>query len=98
MQNLVKLQNTLQPRTCILYLQILERVGLGKMSRVGLGKMSMVGQSESDYIFVPGLKAKKLTIAGSSVSPFLFQWENKNVALITMGSLIFRKQIGYIVK
>ena len=90
MQNLVKLQNTVQPRTCILYLQILERVGLGKMS--------MVGQSESDYIFVPGLKAKKLTIAGSSVSPFLFQWENKNVALITMGSLIIRKQIGYIVK
>ena len=64
-----------------------------KFHRVGWGKMSMVGQSESAYIFVPELKAKELKIAGSSVLPFVFQWENKNVDLITMGSLIFFKQI-----
>ena len=54
--------------------------------------MSMVEQSESNF-FVPELKAKEITIAGSSVLPFLFQWKNKNVDLITMGSLIFGKQI-----
>ena len=50
--------------------------------------MSMVGQSESDDI-VSELKAKELMITGSSVLLFLFQWENKNVDLITIGSLIF---------
>ena len=55
--------------------------------------MSMVGQSESDDIFVSELKAKELTITGSSVLLFLFQCENKNVDLITMGSLIFGIQI-----
>ena len=43
--------------------------------------------------FVPELKAKELTITGSSVLLFLFQWENKNVDLITMGFLIFAIQI-----
>ena len=63
------------------------------LSRVGWGKISMVGQSESD-IFVPELKAKELTIAGSSVLPSLFQWENKNVDLITIdGFSHFSKQI-----
>ena len=55
--------------------------------------MSIVGQSESDDIFVSELKAKELKIIGSSVLLSLFQWENKNVDLITMGSLIFRIQI-----
>ena len=55
--------------------------------------MSMVRQSKSDYIFVPELKAKELTVTGSSVLSFLIQWENKNVDLITMGFLIFGKQI-----
>ena len=41
--------------------------------------MSMEGQSESDDIFVFELKAKELTITGSSVLLFLFQRENKNV-------------------
>ena len=57
--------------------------------------MSMVGQSQSDYIFVPELKAKELSITGSSVLPFLIQWENENVDLITMSSLIFGKQIKF---
>ena len=56
--------------------------------------MSMVGQSESDDIFVSELKAKELMITGSSVLLFLFQWENKNVDLITMGSLRFGIQIN----
>ena len=55
--------------------------------------MSMVGQSESDGIFVSELKAKELTMTGSSVLLFLFQWENKHVDLITMGFLIFGIQI-----
>ena len=55
--------------------------------------MSMVGQSESDDIFVSELKAKELTITGSSVLLFLFQWENKHVDLVTMGFLIFGIQI-----
>ena len=49
--------------------------------------MSMVGQSESDDIFVSELKAKELTITVVLLS--LFQLENKNVDLITIGSLIF---------
>ena len=49
----------------------------------------MVGQSESDDIFVSELKAKELIITGSSVLLSLFQWENKNVDLITNSSLIF---------
>ena len=53
------------------------------LSGEGWGKISMVGQSESD-IFVPELKAKEFTIAGSSVLPSLFQWENRNVDLITI--------------
>ena len=61
--------------------------------RVGWGKMSMLGQSESDYNFVYELKAKELTITWSSVLLFLIQWENKNVDLISMDSLIFGKQI-----
>ena len=54
----------------------------------------MVGQSESDDIFVSELKAKdqELIITGSSVLLSLFQWENKNVDLITMSSLIFGTQ------
>ena len=56
--------------------------------------MSMVGQSESDDIFVSELKAKELMITGSSVLPSLFQWENKNVDLVTMGSLSFGIQIN----
>ena len=55
--------------------------------------MSMVGQSESDDIFVSELKAKELIITGSSVLLSLFQWENKNVDLITMSSLLFGIQI-----
>ena len=51
--------------------------------------MSMVGQSESNDIFVSGVKVKELMITGSSILLFLFQWENKNVDLFTMGSLIF---------
>ena len=47
----------------------------------------MVGQSESDDIFVPELKANELMITGSSVLRSLFQWENKYVDLITIGSL-----------
>ena len=43
-----------------------------------------VGQSESD-IFVSELKANEHTIMGSSVLLFLFQWDSKNVDLITMG-------------
>ena len=48
-----------------------------------------MGQSESADIFhfVSELKAKEL-ITGSSVLLSLFQWENINVDLITMGSLI----------
>ena len=55
--------------------------------------MSMVGRSESDDIFVSELKAKELTMTGSSVLLFLFQWENKHVDLITMGFLILGIQI-----
>ena len=51
----------------------------------------MVKQSESDDIFVSGVKIKELMITGLSVLPFLFQWENKNVYLV--GSLIFGIQI-----
>ena len=53
----------------------------------------MVGQNEPDDILVSELKAKEITITGSSVLLFLFQWENKNVDLITMGSLSFDMQI-----
>ena len=63
------------------------------VNRVGWGKMSMKGQSESDDIFVSELKANEVTVTGSSVLLFLFQWENKNADLITMGSLIFGIQI-----
>ena len=42
-------------------------------NRVGWGKMSMVGQSESDDVFVFGVKVKELMITGSSVLLFLFQ-------------------------
>ena len=48
----------------------------------------MVGQSESDDMFVSGVKAKELMITGSSILLFLFQWENRNVDIFTMGSLI----------
>ena len=51
--------------------------------------MSMVGQSESDDSFVSELKAKELMVTRSSVLLPLFQWENENVDLITLGSLIF---------
>ena len=54
--------------------------------------MSMMGKSESDDIFVSGVKAKELTIIGSSLLLFLFQWENKN-DLITISSLVFSIQI-----
>ena len=56
--------------------------------------MIMVGQSESGDIFVSELKAKERMITGSSVLFFLFQWENENVDLITMGSLSFGIQIN----
>ena len=59
---------------------------MSKTGTVGWGKMSMVRQSESDDIIVSELKAKELMITGSSVLLSLFQWENKNVDLITMGS------------
>ena len=64
---------------------------------VGWGKMSilMVGQSESDDAFVFGVTVKKLMITGSSVLLLLFQLEDKKVDLITMGSLIFGRQIKY---
>ena len=48
-----------------------------------------MGQSESDDTFVSELKAKELMVTRSSVLLLLFQWENKNVDLITRGSLIF---------
>ena len=51
-------------------------------------------QSETDDIFVSELKSKELMITGSSVLLSLFQWENKNVDLITMGSLRFGIQIN----
>ena len=47
-----------------------------------------MGQSESDNIIVSELKAKELTITGSSVLLFLFQWEKKHVDIIIMGFLI----------
>ena len=50
-------------------------------------------QSESYENFVSKSKAKKLMITGSLVLFFLFQWENKIVDLITMGSLTFGIQI-----
>ena len=53
-----------------------------------------VEQSESDDIFVSELKAKELIITGSSVLLSLFQWENKNVDLITTGSLSFGIQVN----
>ena len=40
--------------------------------RVQWGKISMVGQSESDDIFVCGVKAKELMITGSSLLLYLF--------------------------
>ena len=55
--------------------------------------MSMVGQSESDDIFVSELKANSLMVTGSPILLSLFQWENKNVDLITLGLLIFSIQI-----
>ena len=51
--------------------------------------MSMVEKSESDDVFVSGVKAKESMITGSSILPFLFQWKNKNADLFTIGSLIF---------
>ena len=51
--------------------------------------MSKVGKSESDDIFVSGMNSKELTITGSLLLHFLFQWKNKNVDLFTMGTLIF---------
>ena len=41
-----------------------------------------MGQSESDDIFVSGVKTKELMITVLSVLTFLFQWENKNVYLV----------------
>ena len=40
--------------------------------RMRWGKISMVEQSESDDIFVYGVKAKELMITGSSVLLYLF--------------------------
>ena len=51
--------------------------------------MSMMGQTESDNVFVSGVKAKEFTVTGSSILLFLFQWKNKNVDLFIMASLIF---------
>ena len=61
--------------------------------RVGLSKMSIVEQSESDDIFVSGMKAKELMITVLSVLLFLLQRDNENVDLIIMSSLIFCIQI-----
>ena len=48
--------------------------------------MSKVGQSGSDYIFVPGVKAKERMTIESSVLFFLFQClKTRNVDIITMG-------------
>ena len=58
-----------------------------------MGQNEYGGESELDDIFVSELKAKELTITGSSVLLFLLQCENKNVDLITMGSVIFGIQI-----
>ena len=43
----------------------------------------------SQMILFSELKAKELVVTRSSGLLFLFQWENKNVDLITIGSLIF---------
>ena len=40
--------------------------------RVRWGKVSLVGQSESDDIFICGVKAKEVMITGSSVLLYLF--------------------------
>ena len=52
----------------------------------------MVGQSETDDIFVSGVKAKEIMISASLILLFLLQLKNKNVNLFTMGSLIFGVQ------
>ena len=54
-----------------------------------MGQNEYGGESESNYIFVSGVKANELTITGSSVLLFLFQWKDRNVDLFTTGSLIF---------
>ena len=54
----------------------------------------MVRQSESNDIFFSEFKAKERMITGSSDLLSLFQWENKNVHLITMGSLSFGIEIN----
>ena len=53
--------------------------------QVSWGKMR---PSETDGIFVFGLKAKDM-ITVHIFLLFLLQWENKNYDLITNGSLIF---------
>ena len=37
-----------------------------------------MGQSESEDVFVSGVKAKELMITGSSIFLFLFQWKSKD--------------------
>ena len=54
------------------------------------GKMGQVWQTESaDETFVTKVKVKELMIREASFLLFLFQWENLNNYLITIGSLIF---------
>ena len=43
--------------------------------RVRWGKIRMVGQSESEDIFVCGVKANELMTKGSSVLLYLFHWK-----------------------
>ena len=61
----------------------------GILKRLWGLKFLWVGQSESDEIFISGVKAKELMITGSSILLFLFQWKNKNMDLFPMGSVIF---------
>ena len=58
--------------------------------RVSWGEMRQIGQSESDDIFVAGVKAKEYCTVASLLL-FLFQWRHKNDLII--GSPIFSMQI-----
>ena len=61
--------------------------------RVGWDKMSIVGQSESDDVFVSCVTVKKLMITGLSVLLSYSNWKIKKIDVITMGYLIFGRQI-----
>ena len=51
--------------------------------------MSKVGQSESDDIFVSGKNGKELTMTGSLLLHFLFQWKSKKCGSFHYGFLNF---------